>query len=233
MIKGIFFDAAGILYTRERPTEEYALSLLKDGGFSREISPERQKKQIALRSQASQGRISYDVYWDQFLLMRGVLDPQQRKAFTDQFIDYSNDVHPIPGGREALAGLKQRGFLLGIITDTMYPIEWKMHRLEKAGIAEFIDVVTCSTDLGAYKPDPTVYANALQQAHLKPGESVFVGHLSIELQGAHKAGMVTIAINHDPKAKADYFCSSLLDLLTLPILVRTNSESKANDESQY
>ena len=227
MIKGIFFDAAGILYTRARPTEEYALSILKEGGFSREISPECQKKQRALRSQASQGLISYDVYWDQFLLMRGVLDPRQRKAFTDQFIDYSNDVHPIPGGREALVGLKKRGFLLGIITDTMYPIEWKMHRLEKAGIAEFIDVVTCSTTLGAYKPDPMVYANALEKAHLKPAESVFVGHLSIELQGAHKEGMVTIAITHDPKVRADYFCSSLLDLLTLPIIERSHSEARA------
>ena len=225
-IKGIFFDAAGILYTRAKPTEMYALRLLQDAGFSWEISPENSKRQIALHSQASQGRISHEEYWDQFLLMRGVLDHQQRKAFVAQFIEYSNDVYPTPGGREALSGLKQRGFLLGVITDTMYPIEWKMRRLEKAGVAEYIDIVTCSTTLGAHKPDPAVYANALQQAHLKPGESAFVGHLGKELQGAHKAGMVTVAINQDPDANADYFCISLLDLLTLPILMGTLAESK-------
>jgi FMN phosphatase YigB (HAD superfamily) len=226
MIKGIFFDAAGILYTRAGPTQEFALNLLQESGFCCEISPEDLKKQIAFHSQASQGCISYETYWDQFLLMRGVFDPQQRKAFTTQFIDYSNDVHPTPGGARALAVLKQRGFLLGIITDTMYPIEWKIRRLEKAGVAEFIDVVTCSTTLGAHKPDPVVYENALMQAHLLPGESAFVGHLGIELHGAHQAGMLTIAINQDPEAKADYFCSSLIDLLTLPILERTFSESE-------
>jgi FMN phosphatase YigB (HAD superfamily) len=226
MIKGIFFDAAGILYTRARPTETYALSLLQMGGFATGLSPEQLMSQMALRSRANQGAISHEVYWDQFLLMRGVLDPQQRKAFTVQIINYSNDVQPTPGGREALAGLKQHGFLLGIITETMYPVEWKMRRLEKAGVAEFIDVVACSTVLGANKPDPAIYLNALQQAHLTSAESAFVGHLDIELQGAHNAGMITIAINHDPDSKADYYCSSLLDLLTLPVLERTNTESK-------
>ncbi len=33
MIKAIFFDAAGILYTRAGHTEEFALNLLQDGGF--------------------------------------------------------------------------------------------------------------------------------------------------------------------------------------------------------
>jgi FMN phosphatase YigB (HAD superfamily) len=225
MIKGIFFDAAGILYTRVGPTEEYALNLLQESGFCCEISPADFKKQTALHSQASQGRISYVTYWDQFLLMRGVLDPQQRKACSTKIIDHSNDVHPTAGGVDALAALKQRGFLLGIITNTMYPVEWKMHRLEKAGVAEFIDVITCSTVLEAHKPDPTVYENAIGQAHLLLCESAFVGHRGIELHGAHEAGMVTIAINQDPETKADYYCSSLIDLLTLPILERTFSES--------
>ncbi len=225
MIKGIFFDAAGILYTRAGPTQAYALKLLQDKGFSKGISRDHLENQKAIHSQATQGRISYDSYWDQFLLLQGVIDPNQRKSFASQIVDYSNNVHPTQGGREALSGLKQRGYLLGIITDTMYPIEWKMRRLEKAGVAEFIDVVTCSTVLGAFKPNPAVYSNALLQANLMPTESAFVGHLGTELLGAHKAGMVTIAINYDLGTKADYYCNSLLDLLTLPILVGSPTES--------
>lgn len=30
---------------------------------------------------------------------------------------YSNNVLAIPGGKETLAGLKQRGFVLGIVTE--------------------------------------------------------------------------------------------------------------------
>ena len=219
MIKAIFFDAAGILYTRSGHTEEFALNLLQNKGFTYTLDPDQLEALLALKSQANQGEIGYKEYWDQFLLLRQVMDPGQRKELTLQIITYSNDVQPVPGAREALTQLKQRGLSLGIITDTMYPIEWKMGRLEKAGVAEFIDVIACSTELGAHKPDPAVYFYALQQAKLTPGESIFVGHLGIELSGAHRAGMVTVAIDHDPNAKADYYCGSLTDILSLPILI--------------
>ena len=217
MIKAIFFDAAGILYTRSGPTEAFALDLLQKFGFPTGVSPELQKRQLALRSQANEGKISHGAYWDTFLLMRNVIDPKQRKDFSLQIINYSNDIQPIQGAKEALTKLKKLGFQLGIITDTMYPVEWKMRRLEKAGVAEFIDVVACSTDLGAHKPDPAVYKYAIQQAKLTSAESAFVGHLGTELDGAHAAGMITIAINHDDGAHADYYCNSLLELPLLPI----------------
>ena len=218
MIKAIFFDAAGILYTRAGPTEQYALTLLENHGFVTGLSQDQMDHQLALKSQANRSQINHEMYWDEFLSMRGVLDLQQRRDFTEAIIKYSNDIQPMPGGREALAGLKARGLRLGIITDTMYPMEWKMRRLEKAGVAEFIDIVACSTDLGVHKPDPAIYSYALQQAQLAPGEAVFVGHLDVELHGAHQAGMITIAINPDPGANADYYCDTLLDLLTLKIL---------------
>jgi HAD superfamily hydrolase (TIGR01509 family) len=217
MIRGIFFDAAGILYYRPEPTETYTLKLLRQANFSTEISPEDLQQQMALRAQANQGQVSHETYWDQFLLRRGVTDPAQRKSLVGQIIDYSNDVLPTPGGREALAGLKQRGFVLGIVTDTMYPLEWKMRRLNKVGVAEFIEVVACSTVLGVHKPDPATYLNALQQAHLTPGEAAFVGHATVELEGARRAGMTTVAVNYDADAPADYYCNSLLDLLNVPI----------------
>ena len=220
MIKGIFFDAAGVFYYRPEPTENYAVNLLKQGGFSTELSLEDLQRQNALRAQANQGHVSHEAYWDQFLLMRGVTSPEQRKPLVAQILDYSNDVLPIPGGREALAGLKQRGFVLGIVTDTMYPLEWKMRRLAKVGVAEFIDVVACSTVLGAHKPDPAMYLNVLQQAHLTPSESAFVSHDAGELEGARRAGIATVAVNCDPGTKADYYARALVDLLDVPIFRR-------------
>jgi len=217
MIKVIFFDAAGILYTRGGHTEEYALNLLQANGFSTEVKAEQYVRQMDLRSQANKGTVSHDVYWDQFLLFRGVENPQLRKAYATEIIDYSNNVQPVQGAREALAKLKQMGIRLGIITDTMYPVEWKMRRLEKAGVAEFIEIIACSTVIGAHKPDPAVYAYALQQANLSREEAAFVGHLGIELAGAKKAGMVTIAIDYDAGAEADYFCNCLNDIPALPL----------------
>jgi len=175
-IRGIFFDAADVLYYRPVPTDSYALGLVKQRGNATELSAEDRMRDKILRSQAKSGRLSPDEYWDQLLQMRGVAAPEERRTLVDKINDHSNHVLPIPGGREALAGLRRRGFVLGIVTDTMHPIEWKMRWLNAVGVAEFIDVVACSTVLGAHKPDPAMYLNAVQQAHLTPGESAFVGH---------------------------------------------------------
>jgi len=223
IIRGIFFDAADVFYYRTVPTDDYALSLLSQGGYDTELPVAARARQQALRSRANSGRLGPDEYWDQFLLMHGVAAAKERKAMAGRIKDHSNHVLPISGGREALAGLKQRGFILGIVTDTIYPIEWKMRWLDQVGVAEFIDVVACSTVLGVHKPNPAIYLNALQQAHLAPGESAFVGHDAGELEGAHKAGIVTVAVNYDPGTRADYYARSLVDLLNVPIFKNSHT----------
>ncbi len=226
MIKGIFFDAAGVLYRRASPTADYALGMLREAGYSFELPAEDLTCLQALHARASRGEVDHEAYWDQFLIKHGVEDPANRQAFTTRIIAYSNEVSPVPGAREVLRELKRRGFLLGIVTDTMYPLEWKKRRLEKAGVADFIDVIACSTDLGVHKPDPRIYLNAVQQANLVPAESVFVGHLGIELQGAHAAGMVTVAVNSEPGAQSDHPCESIADLPDLPIFMDAANRSE-------
>ncbi len=216
-IRGILFDAAGVFYCRPQSTREYVADLIQGLGLSTELPPKDRLRQKALRSQANRGHLSPDAYWDQVLRMAGLADAAKRGAMVRQINDYSDNVLPIPGGREALAGLRRRGFLLGIVTDTIYPIERKMRWLDQVGVAEFIDVVACSTVVGAYKPDPAIYLDALQQAHLGPEQAAFVGHDADELDGAHRAGMVTVAVNHEPGTKADYSARSLVDLLNVPI----------------
>jgi putative hydrolase of the HAD superfamily len=227
-IRGIFFDAAGVFYDRPRPTHEYVSDLLRERGLPTELSVEDRMRQKALRSQANRGRLSPSEYWDQVFLMHGVANEQERRDLVRKVDDYSNSVLPIPGGREALAGLKQRGFVLGIVTDTIYPIEWKMGWLAKVGVAEFFDVVACSTVLGTHKPDPAMYLDALQQAQLAPSQAAFVGHDADELEGARKVGMATVAVRYDANAKADYYADSLVDLLNVPIF-KERDVRKAED----
>jgi len=219
MIKGIFFDAAGILYQRMSPTADFAEELAKKKNYSGVPSKQERQDLESMRVHASQGQFSHEEYWQQFLLLHGVKNTRQQKRMIKQIIDYSNDVFPVPGCREALAALKHRNFILGIITDTIYPLEWKMMRLAKAGVSGYIDVVACSTDLGLHKPDPAIYLNALQQVNLVPSESAFVGHDASEIRGAHQAGMVTVAVNFEHGVHADYYCLSMLDLLEIPELL--------------
>lgn len=218
MIRGVFFDAAGVLYSRPRPTDDFALDLLAARGFSREIPRDENAGLEALRVRASNGLTSHETYWDTFLALHGVAGAEERQALVERITEYSNRVQPTPGGKETLAGLKRRGLCVGIVTDTMYPVEWKMRRLASVGLSEYIDIVACSTVLGVHKPEPAIYLHAVLEARLAATECAFVGHDSTELRGAKAAGMTTIAVNYDEGAEADYFVGALLGLLDLPVL---------------
>jgi FMN phosphatase YigB (HAD superfamily) len=217
MIEGIFFDAADVFYERSESTAAFATRLLESLGFSTRVPEQDLARQNELHLRATDGHLTYEAYWDEFLCLRGVTDPAQRKILGKRVMEQANSVVAIPGGRAAMSGLKQRGFVLGIVTDTIYPIEWKMNWLATVGVAEFIDLVSCSSVLGAHKPNPEIYLDALRQARLSPNEAAFVGHDAHELDGARRVGMKTVAVNHPPDVQADYYARSLEDLLNVPI----------------
>jgi FMN phosphatase YigB (HAD superfamily) len=227
MIKGIFFDAADVFYDRPQKTDTFVAALLLQRGYAVEVNTEKKKQLKQASVLATEGRMTPDAYWDKHLLLHGVTAPEERAPMISEINEFSNIVRAIPGGMEALAELKRRGFLLGIVTDTMHSLETKMSWLACVGVAEFIDVVACSSILGAHKPDPAMYLNAVEQAHLTVGESAFVGHDATELDGARKAGLATVAVNYDPNAKADYYRKTLIGLLDVPIFQQADkSEGK-------
>ena len=216
-IRGIFFDAGGVLYQRISPTADFALRLLEERHFHRRPGDVESRELEIMRGRASEGGVSHQAYWQRFLILHGVEDAVQREIMIGQITDFSNDVQAVPDCPEALAELRRRGFRLGIVTDTIYPLEWKMKRLEKAGVAHLIDVVACSSALGVHKPDPAIYLDALRQAGMTPGESAFVGHDPTELGGASLAGLVTVAVRYTIPVKADYYCETMVELLDMPL----------------
>jgi HAD superfamily hydrolase (TIGR01509 family) len=222
MVKGILFDAAGVLYHRPQPTGEFVAARVRDMGLPGQLSAQDRARQKALKSQGSRGLLSPEAYWDQVLQMYGVDNPAERRALVAAVDRHADDVWPMPGCQAALAGLKQRGMVLCIVTDTMHTLERKMRWLERAGVARWIDVVACSTVVGVHKPEPGIYLDALRQATLSPEEAAFVGHSAVELEGARRIGLASVAVYHDPGARADYYAASLIDLLNVPIFRRDN-----------
>lgn len=217
VISGIFFDAAGVFYDREETTTTFAVRRLQELGYQTRFSGEDNRRKQELHVLANGGRISHEKYWDEVLELYGLNSSPVRDQLRKEILAQTFNVFAYPGGRDAMAELQARGFILGIITDTIYPVEWKMAWLEKVGVAEYIKIISCSSSLGVHKPQPEIYLNALQQARLSPAEAAFVGHDALELDGARRAGLATVAVNYDAGAKADYYAPSLTGLLDVPI----------------
>lgn len=221
MIRGVFFDANGVLYSRAESPARLALRLLHARGLGARLSKDACERLETLEGQATIGRISAASYWDAFLRAHGVADGPDRARLREAILAHSRRVEVSPEAAPTLGELKRRGFILGVITDTIYPPEWKLEWLAQAGVAGVLDAVACSTVVGARKPYPAIYLHALARTGVKPAEGAFIGHEARELEGAHALEMTTVAVNHTSGVTADYYARSLADLLELTIFQRS------------
>ena len=75
---------------------------------------------------------------------------------------------------------------------------WQREKLAASGLADRFDVVVVSGELGTAKPDPSVYAHALDALGAQPGGAVMVGDsLRNDVDGALAAGLGAVWLNRD------------------------------------
>lgn len=213
-IRGLIFDAGDLLYYRaERGTKFRAF--LESLGL--QIAPNHSEMKKAIEYKAYRGQISHDEYRESIVGLYGITQPEEVARGKQALIDDDANVVFFDGVPQTLAELKQRGYLLGIVTDTANSISAKLSWFERGGFGHVWDSIISSMDIGVRKPDPTIYTAALRQLGLQPNEAAFVGHRNYELEGARAVGMPTVAFNYDPDAKADCYIetfSGLLEVVT-------------------
>jgi putative hydrolase of the HAD superfamily len=93
------------------------------------------------------------------------------------------------GALEALLVLRERGVLLGIVTNGHIRIQ--RPKIEHLGLVQRVDCVVISEEVGYHKPDARVFARALQSLGCAGDEEVwFVGdHPRNDIAGAAAAGL--------------------------------------------
>lgn len=100
----------------------------------------------------------------------------------------------------ALRLLKEQGFKLGIITNGRVDLQSSV--IKACGFDAWMDVILISEAEKIKKPDPAIFARALERLEVLPAAAVFVGdNPDADIRGAHEAGMETIWFqnaNFDP-----------------------------------
>jgi putative hydrolase of the HAD superfamily len=218
-IRALLFDAGDILYHRPKGNLKFREFLSELGIADKEI-PEAMKEE--LKEQAFNGSISQSQYREAILHLYGVTDPELVERGSRTIDEDEKGVQIIKGVRETLKALKEKRYMLGIVTDSAQPIYIKLNWFERGGFGNVWDSIISSQEIGVEKPDPRIYAAALQQLGLSAQQAVFVGHNPEELEGAHAIGMKTIAFNYGETAKADYYIGKFADLLTVPVISSNN-----------
>lgn len=122
---------------------------------------------------------------------------------------------PYPDVEPALRELRGRGLALVVVSnwDCSLP-EW----MQEAGLAGLLDGYVSSAAVGAAKPDPAVFREALRLAGAEPRDAVHVGDsLEGDVAGARAAGVRAVLIQRagDPPAGVE----SLRSLDQLPVMI--------------
>ena len=95
----------------------------------------------------------------------------------------------------ALVQLKGRGLTLGLITNIDYDL---MPTCQELGLTAYLDFLVTSLEVGAVKPDPTIFRAALERAGVNASEALHVGdQYHIDVAGARNAGIKPLLIDHD------------------------------------
>ena len=112
------------------------------------------------------------------------------------------DWQPMPGvelfedALEVLAELRERGYKLGMITNSFLPMWMRDVELRHYNLIDVFDARITSGDAGYLKPHPAIYNHMLELLDTAPERSVFVGDRpQNDIAGANEAGMISILID--------------------------------------
>jgi putative hydrolase of the HAD superfamily len=216
MIKAVFFDLYHTLVRYEPPQEELEAKALKGFGIDisqdalrrplaaanefiyqeiihRPLSQRSQEEKMALYAQY-QGIVLKEagIKADDKLVL-GMLGKMQQSKMKMVLFD---DVAP------ALTNLKERGLILGLISNVERDINPMLNEL---GLSSWLNVVVTSQESGFVKPQPEIFHEALRRAKVKASEAVYVGdQYQVDVIGANQAGMKGVLLDrYDYSDKVD------------------------------
>jgi putative hydrolase of the HAD superfamily len=190
MIRAVFFDLDGTLYDRDA-----AILQLAEHQFDELSSdfPHVERKLFIEKLVLLDGH-GHDRTPRLHHALAKVLGFSDSVA--DRLEDYFRSHYPkfcalTDDTRTTLETLKSRGLKMGIITNG--PTLWQSRKIECLGIAPLFDTILISGSEGIEKPDPRIFARAVENCGVEAKESIFVGdHPEIDIQGARAAGLLLV-----------------------------------------
>lgn len=98
-----------------------------------------------------------------------------------------------PDSRATLRTLRERGYPIGLLSNTWWAAAWHNADLAAHGLAGLLDVLAYTSDLPHSKPHPSVFQHVAAQLGVSPADCVMIGDRPIDdVQGALRAGMCGI-----------------------------------------
>jgi len=205
LYKHIFFDLDNTLWDFEKNAREAFMDIY--GKFDLKTAGIHDLDQFAnsyirhneeLWALYREGKIEKEyLRWRRFEVTLndfGIDSPELALAIGNEYVTISpQKTNLFPNTIAALDYLKRR-YTMHIITNGFEEVQFSKLRNSNLRLY-FADVIT-SEAAGSKKPDPRIFAFALQKTGALAGESLMIGDdIETDIQGAAKAGMDTVFFN--------------------------------------
>jgi putative hydrolase of the HAD superfamily len=99
-----------------------------------------------------------------------------------------------PAAMPVLRQLKQHNKTVGLVSNFDHPPHVR-RLLSENGWAHIFDTIIISSEVGVQKPEPAIFALALQNTGIAPTDAIYVGDTHDDVVGAIAAGIHPILIN--------------------------------------
>lgn len=230
MIKAIFFDAAGTLFTVNGSVGAIYADLARqygkdvsvtdlEAGFRRSFAT---APPMAFPGASLEQILTLEKQWWKGLVQKVFADlgsfPRFDEYFRALFAFFARAEawRLYPETLTTLEQLKRRGFTVGVVSNFDSRL---FDLLDGLGIAPFLDAVVISTQAGAAKPAREIFAQALAHVGVSAENAIHVGDsYEADVVGARTAGLTPVFIARNGKrATADGYVAigSLIDVLAL------------------
>lgn len=117
------------------------------------------------------------------------LSQRRGEIFKSQYL---SELKPVPGVRELVKRLHEDGYRLAVASSAQR--EELDPLLDIAGVRDFFEQKTSSSDARQSKPDPDIVMAALKRLQLEPDAVVMIGDTPYDVESAAKAGVRVIGM---------------------------------------
>lgn len=182
-----------------------------------------------LHGQLLAGRITYQQArqqrFERLLAPYGVGAAEAGRIADQHYGHYQGLRRPLAGARALLEALRPH-YRLGIVTNNRQ-LEQE-EKLRHLGLADLIDELVTSEQVGVPKPAGRIFEVALGRLGVQPAEAVMVGdNWQADVLGAMAVGIRPVWLNRSSEARPLAHVAEISGLEPLPEVLRTITEAPA------
>ncbi|HMO57176.1 MAG TPA: HAD family hydrolase [Roseiflexaceae bacterium] len=212
MIRAVLFDLDDTLYDLRAHWRWCLETALADV-----LAQQSQIDAAELIERALAGHV-YIRQLSEFLRAEGIGTTAQITAAQRTYESIWFERMALPSDAAMLLTQLQPSYRLGLVTNG--PIWTQREKIERFALGRWMEALVISEEVGVAKPDPAIFAIALQQLGIPAANALYVGDSpEFDLIGAERAGMRSIWMNRHrrvPSRRAPTPTATIRSLAELP-----------------